>query len=145
MDHFNAESLYREIIMEHSAHPHNATIDSKLPTYNIKNPTCGDDILLQVEWKDGKIVAIHHKSIGCAISTSSASIMSDLLVGKTKKQAVEVIDAFVHLVKGEPYNVKLDMQDAIVFGGVANYPARFKCATIAWELAKNVVLQHQDQ
>lgn len=144
MLHFDAEQLYREIILEHSKNPHNVGLMPNKKTYNIKNPSCGDDVSMQIVWgNDDTIKSVVHHSIGCAISTASTSILSDLLVGKTKKQALQIINAYVSMTKGESFDKKIELQDASVFSGVANYPARFKCATIAWELAKNIIEKHK--
>ena len=76
----NNNSLYREIIMEHAKHPKNAQLQENLQTWSIKNPLCGDSISVQIQLNENKTIkAIYHKSIGCSISMSSSSVMSELL------------------------------------------------------------------
>ncbi len=136
----NNNSLYREVIMEHYKNPKNSGLVTDVPTFHMKNPICGDSVSVQIELnKSGVITGIHHKSIGCSISTASSSVMSELLTGKTVSEAKQLVQAYVNMVKGEPYNKKLDLGDAIVFGGISEYPARFKCATVSWEVVLNAL------
>lgn len=132
-------SLYKEVIMEHYKNPRNANLVNDLKTYLIKNPVCGDSVNLQIEVEKNVIKNIYHKSIGCSISTSSTSVMSELLKGKTVNDAINIINNYVKMVKGEKYDQKLDFGDAIAYSGVADYPARFKCATISWEAILNIL------
>lgn len=130
----NNNQLYKEIIMEHYKNPKNTSLKSDLKTWEAKNPVCGDGVLVQIEVNGQKqIVAVNQKCLGCIVSTASASIMSELLVGKTLKQAKEIVSNFVKMVKGETVPHKESLAEAVVFEGVASYPARFKCATISWE------------
>lgn len=126
-------SLYREIIMEHSHHPKNANLNEALKKYSIKNPTCGDSVTIQVEVQNGVIAHIYQNSIGCVLSTASTSIMSEWLIGKTVKEAKYLIQNYIQMVKGEPYDTAIAFDDAQVFEGVASYPARSKCATVSYE------------
>lgn len=143
---FDTHSLYREIIMEHSKHPKNAFLQPDLKRWQIKNPICGDSITVQIDVnKKGIIKNIFHQSIGCSISTSSSSIMTQLLKGKSVEEAIKIIENFVKLVKGEKYDESIDFGDAIAYQGVVNYPARFKCATISWEIILNALLDIQKQ
>ncbi len=132
---FENNTLYREVIMEHYKHPQNKGLKPNLRSFSIKNPVCGDSVSVQIEIDDeGKIKNIFHKSIGCSISTSSSSIMSTILKGKTIAEAQYFIENFVKMVKGEPFDKGLDFGDAIAYEEIYNYPARFKCVSISWEI-----------
>ncbi|MDD4210985.1 MAG: SUF system NifU family Fe-S cluster assembly protein [Clostridia bacterium] len=126
-------SLYRQIIMEHYKNPQNAYLVEDLKKYSIKNPTCGDSVIVQVDIQDGVIKNIYQKSIGCSISTSSTSIMSELLKNKSTKEAKNIIINYVKMVKGDAYDKSVDLGEAIAYSGIADYPARFKCATVSFE------------
>lgn len=134
MSYGNLETLYRQVIMDHYKNPRNKGLKQEDGYYQIhlKNPTCGDDITIQVKVIDGKITEVYHDGTGCSISMSSASVMSETMVGKTVEEAKKILDNYVSMVKGETFNDELDMGDAIVYQGVSQFPARYKCATIAW-------------
>ena len=132
-------SLFREIIMDHYKNPRNKGLKENLEVYQINNPTCGDKLILQVEIKDNVIQNIYHQSIGCSISTSSCSIMSETLKGKTVDEAIDFIHNYIHMLHGEDYNHHIEMGDTMAYEGIKNYPARFKCASISWELVLNVL------
>lgn len=135
-------SLYREVIMEHYKNPKNSMLKPTLKKWSIKNPVCGDSVTVQIELNElGVIQNVFHKSIGCSISTASSSIMSEVLQGKTISEAINYVQNFVHMVKGEPYDKSLDFGDAVVYQGVVNYPARFKCATVSWEIVLNALME----
>ena len=136
------ESIYTDIIMEQSVSNHNKreleNLDKKEHGHN---PSCGDDITLQVKF-DGEIISkISYIGHGCAISQASTNIMIDLLKGKTKKEANILIDIFIKMVNGDKIEgVELEkIGDAIAFKNISKIPARVKCATLAWETMKRVV------
>jgi len=141
----NQNSLYRQIIMEHYKNPQNAKLIENLKKYSIKNPICGDSVTVQVDIKNGKIENIYQNSIGCSLSTSSTSIMSELLKGKTLKQAKDIINNYVKMVKGEEYDENIDLDQAIAYSGVADYPARFKCATVGFEAVLNAIKEYENK
>ena len=106
----NLEQLYRQVIMEHYKNPKNKGLinDEGYYTVHLNNPSCGDDVNVQVKIVDDVIVDIKHSGIGCSMCCSSASIMSETLKGKTTKEALEIIDNFYELVKGEKVNDKIN-------------------------------------
>lgn len=138
-------SLYREIIMEHAKNPQNAKLVDNLEKYSVKNPTCGDSVTVQVEIKDNVIKNIYQKSIGCSISTSSTSIMSEILRGKTTKEAKTIINNYVKMVKGEEYDENNNLDELLAYSGVADYPARFKCATVAFEAVLKAIEDYENK
>lgn len=137
-------TLYRQIIMDHYKNPLNAHLVEGLKQYSIKNPTCGDSVIIQVEIKEGIIQNIYQKSIGCSLSTSSTSIMSELLKDKTIEEAKNIINNYVKMVKGEDYDKAVDLEEAVVYEGVAEYPARFKCATVSFEAVLKAIEEYEN-
>ncbi|MCL1948834.1 MAG: SUF system NifU family Fe-S cluster assembly protein [Turicibacter sp.] len=143
MSFSNLEQLYRQVIMDHYKNPRNKGIleADGYHSVHLKNPTCGDDVTVQVKIADGKITDIRHEGTGCSICCSSASVMSQTLRDKTLSDAQVLTDNFYEIVKGQPFNEELDMGDAPVYMGVAKFPARVKCATIAWKACETAVAE----
>ena len=138
------ESMYQEIILDHYRRPGGREVlDPFDAQVHHVNPTCGDEITLQVKLDDGVVTGIGHQGQGCSISQASASVMTELLVGKPLTRALEVEDAFLALMQsrgeGEPDEDVLE--DAVAFAGVSKYPARVKCALLGWMAFKDAALQ----
>jgi nitrogen fixation protein NifU and related proteins len=135
MSYGNLETLYRQVIMDHYKNPRNKGLKDEETFYNVhlKNPTCGDDITVQVKVVDGIITACNHDGSGCSISMSAASVMSEAVMGKTIEEAKLIFENYMNMLKGETFNEELNMGDAVVYQGVSQFPARFKCASIAWK------------
>lgn len=129
----NKNTLYRELIMEHYKNPQNAHLVPSLKKYSIKNPLCGDSVTVQLDIQNDVIVKVHQNSIGCSISTASTSMFSELLEGYHIFDAKKIINNYYKMVKGEPYDSSVQLGDTVAFSGIADYPARFKCATVALE------------
>src|SRR6516162_7119241 len=123
--------LYQEVILDHYKKPRNFRA---LPDANRKqegyNPLCGDKITVYLKVENGVIKDIGFQGSGCAISTASASMMTDSLKGKTIDQAETVFRSFHNLVTGK--NGGEDLGKLAVFAGVREFPVRVKCATLAW-------------
>ncbi|BFH15503.1 SUF system NifU family Fe-S cluster assembly protein [Paenibacillus melissococcoides] len=126
------DDLYRRVIMDHYKKPRNrGTFDSDAVTIELNNPTCGDRISLQLMVEDNKVVDARFTGEGCSISMSSASMMTDAVKGRTLEEAIEMAERFSSMVKGE--NVTFDeYEDLEALSGVCKFPARIKCATLAW-------------
>jgi len=137
----NLENLYRLVIMDHHKIPRNKGVSNENGYHSVhmRNPSCGDDITISVKIVDGVIEDIMQEGIGCAISLSSASVMSEILQGKTLAEAKALTDNFYELVKGDDFDEDLEMDDAVVFAGVAQFPARIRCATLAWKAYENAL------
>ena len=136
------ESIYTDIIMENSIKTHNKyKLSNKDKEEHGHNPSCGDDITLQIKFDGEEISKISFTGHGCAISQASTSIMIDLLKGKTKKEAKILIDIFIKMVNGEKIedNELEKIGDARAFKNISKIPARVKCATLAWETMKRVL------
>ncbi|MET4782219.1 Fe-S cluster assembly sulfur transfer protein SufU [Glaciihabitans sp. UYNi722] len=140
------EGLYQEVIMDHSRKPHgHGLTDGAAAESHQINPTCGDEITLQVHVGDQGIASISWEGHGCAISQASASLLSDLVIDLDEAAVRERIDAFRELMRsrGELQGDDELLGDAIVLGGVSRYVARVKCAMLAW-VALEDALQRVD-
>jgi nitrogen fixation NifU-like protein len=124
--------LYQEVILEHSKHPRNframETANQQAEGYN---PLCGDHYTVFLDMADGKIRDISFQGSGCAISKASASMMSQMLKGKTTAEAEDTFTQFHQVVTGAGGG-KENLGKLAVFAGVAAFPTRIKCATLAW-------------
>ncbi|PJJ62314.1 Fe-S cluster assembly sulfur transfer protein SufU [Compostimonas suwonensis] len=127
--------LYQEIIMDHSRRPHGVGLKPSAAAESHQiNPTCGDEITLQLQVDGGRIVQASWEGHGCAISQSSASMLSDLVVDLDPAEVTEKITAFRELMhsKGTLEGDEEVLGDAVAFAGTARYVARVKCAMLAW-------------
>lgn len=129
------KELYGQIIKDHQKFPRNKGLISGYKTLRVKNPSCGDDVTVQLNIKDGIIEDVRHEGSGCAICCSSASVMSEVLKGKTKEEALSIIQDYYELIKGNLPQDEDRLEDAIVYINIHNFPPRAKCATIAWRAA----------
>ncbi|KRL00120.1 Fe-S cluster assembly sulfur transfer protein SufU [Liquorilactobacillus capillatus] len=135
------ENLYRQMILEHAAHPHHhGSLKKTSQKIELRNPTCGDVLTLEVELKDGKVADIAFAGSGCTISQASASMMTDEVIGKTPAQIAKMVVAFSEMVTGKETDETEELLgDATILAGVAQFPARIKCATLAWKAVYQAV------
>lgn len=131
----NLEILYRQVIMDHYKNPRNKGLlnDEGYRTIHIKNPTCGDDITIQSKLENGIVKDVRHDGTGCSICCSSASVMSETLIGKSIKDARKISETYINMLTNKEYDESVDLEEAIVYKGVQKFPARIKCASIAWK------------
>ena len=129
------KSLYRAVIMDNYKNPKNKGItkDDKYHFVHLNNPSCGDNMNVEVLVENGIIKDIHQDAIGCSISCSAASVMSETLKGKTIEEARKIIADFYILVEGQQPKDEEALGEAIAYGGVKDFPARIKCATLSWK------------
>lgn len=133
------EDLYRRVIMDHYKSPRNrGTLEDGSVTVSLNNPTCGDRIHLQLLIEDGIVKDARWGGEGCSISMSSASMMSEAVKGKTTQEALELAERFSSLMKGEPVTFD-EYEDLEALSGVNKFPARIKCATLAWNALRKGV------
>jgi len=133
--------LYKEVVIDHGRRPRNFRV-IELPSHqaNGYNPLCGDRLTLKLRLEGGRIADIGFQGSGCAISTASASTMTEALKGKTVEEANALFDRFHELVTGEDEAPDLEALGKLaVFAGVSAYPMRVKCATLAWHTFKAAV------
>jgi nitrogen fixation NifU-like protein len=135
--------LYQEVILDHSRHPrHYGALDQASHKAEGYNPLCGDRVTVYLKLgEDGRVADIKFQGKGCAISQASASMMVDLLKGRTAEEADRLMQGFLHLVKGEDASglSEDDRETLDVMSGISEFPMRVKCATLAWHTYKNAV------
>ncbi len=135
--------LYQEVILDHSRHPrHFGPLDHATHNAEGHNPLCGDRVKVHLLVDgDDRISDIKFEGRGCAISQASASLMTDMLVGRTVKEAEKVMEGFLHLVKGDEVSDLEgdDLERLNVMAGVSAFPMRVKCATLAWHTMKSAL------
>ncbi len=143
------DSLYQEIILDHYRNPHHAGLREPFGAQvHHVNPTCGDEVTLRVQLADDaengyRVTDVSYDAEGCSISQASASVMTDLVIGKTLDEALSTHEAFLELMQGKG-QVEPDedvLEDGIAFAGVAKFPARVKCALLSWMAFKDAALQ----
>ncbi|HEY7279120.1 MAG TPA: SUF system NifU family Fe-S cluster assembly protein [Trebonia sp.] len=142
------QDMYQEIILDHYRNPHHKGLRDPFDAqvYHI-NPTCGDEVTLRVALKDvdGEAVVddVSFESLGCSISQASASVMTDLVIGRPVDEAMKIGDAFLELMqsKGQLEPDEDVLEDAVAFAGVSKYPARIKCALLGWMAWKDATAQ----
>jgi nitrogen fixation NifU-like protein len=124
--------LYQETIIDHSKRPRNRRpLENATRKAEGYNPLCGDKCKVFLKEKDGVLDEVAFEGAGCAISTASASLMTESLKGKTLKEAEALLEKFHDLLTKDQPPPK-DIGKLAVFSGVKEYPARVKCATLAW-------------
>jgi nitrogen fixation NifU-like protein len=134
------DDLYRRVIMDHYKNPRNrGKFEDGGVTIELNNPTCGDKISLQLQVQDGKVANARFEGVGCSISLSSASMMTDAVKGKTLAEAVAMADQFSGMMKGVP--AEFEYEDIDALSGVNKFPARIKCAMLAWNALRKGVEQ----
>ena len=130
------DDLYQEIILDHYRNPrHAGQISEEELLVDEENPTCGDQIRLTAEVADGVVKDVRYDARGCAISTASASMMGEELIGKPVSEARARIADFVALMRGEKDLDPDELGDLAALEGVKRYPLRIKCATMSWHAA----------
>jgi nitrogen fixation NifU-like protein len=140
------DSLYQEVILDHYKRPQHkglaATYDAQV---HHVNPSCGDEITLNVTLDGDKVAAITWDGVGCSISQASVSILSDLLLGKSISDAELILNNFTELMQSKGTMVGDDeiLEDAVAMAGVSKFPARIKCALLGWMAYKDAVVQAQ--
>ena len=136
----STDELYQSAIIEHDRSPRNCR-RLAAPTHHAegRNPMCGDEVVVELQLDgDGRIADIGFQGSGCAISRASASMMTGALMGKTTAEARELFDTFhALLTSGQGDRGRLGKLEA--FGGVARFPMRVKCATLAWHAMKTAL------
>ncbi len=138
----DTKELYREILNEHNINPsHKKDIDQPSFCLDGVNPSCGDQITLKLKLDDsGKIIDAGYTGSGCAISQASADMMADVVIGKTKEEALALADIFDRMIKGTVTEEELEQLDeAASLQDVSHMPARVKCAMLGWRTMKEML------
>jgi nitrogen fixation NifU-like protein len=128
------DALYRRVIMDHYKKPRNrGVLEDGSHTINMNNPTCGDRIQLTFKVEDGIVKEAMFEGEGCSISMSSASMMTQEIKGKRVEEALKLSEIFSEMMLGKEHDDSIDLGDIEALQGVAKFPARIKCATLAWK------------
>ena len=131
----NLDQLYRQVIMDHYKNPRNhGALEDDAITINMNNPTCGDRVQLHLKIENDKITDVKFTGEGCSISLSSASMMTEAIKGLSVEDALKLSHIFSEMIQGKEYDPgDLDLKDIEALQGVSKFPARIKCATLAWK------------
>ena len=129
------DDLYRELILDHYRHPrHKGTLEEATAKAEGFNPVCGDEISVDVSVEDGVIKDVAFRGRGCSISQASASMMTESVTGRTKAEAIDLLNAFKRMMMEPEKDLDPELGDLEAFQGVAKFPVRVKCATLPWHV-----------
>ena len=136
-----SNTFYNEVLTDHNLHPGHK---HDLPDANLVlegvNPNCGDDIWLKLKVEDGTITDGAFVGDGCAVSQASADMMLNLIIGKSKEEAMKLADIFFRMIKGEVSDEELNqLEEASILKDVAHMPARVKCAVLGWHTMEEML------
>jgi nitrogen fixation protein NifU and related proteins len=138
------DALYQEIILDHYRTPHHAGLaDGYDVEVHHVNPSCGDEVTLRVSLDGEVVIGVSHESLGCSISQAATSVMTDLVIGKPVSEGMSAYEKFLELMQGRG-TVEPDeevLEDGVAFAGVAQFPARVKCALLGWSAWRDATAQ----
>src|SRR5699024_9793916 len=140
MSQLNLDTLYRQVIMDQYQNPRNRGSDEE-DTLNVQknDPTDGDHIFLEFHLDEEVVVDIRQNGVGCALSLASASMMTEAIKGQSISKALDMSELFSQMMLGEEIDVEgFGVEDIEALQGVSNFPARIKCATLAWKAMEKV-------
>jgi len=138
------EQLYQDIILDHYKKPRGRGLREPYEAQvRHVNPTCGDEVDLRVHLVDGTVADVSYEGMGCSISQASASVLHELMVGRTVDEALSTVDHFTEMIssRGQVTPDEDVLDDGVAFAGVAKYPARVKCALLSWMAFKDATVQ----
>ena len=135
-------TFYNEILIDHNLHPlHKRKLENANLTLEGVNPSCGDDLVIQLRVEDGQIVDGAFDGSGCAISQASADIMLDMVVGRSKDEALHLADLFLKMIKKQCTEAEIEeLEEAGVLQDISHMPARVKCAVLGWHTLEEMFL-----
>lgn len=142
----NVEELYQQIILDHYREKHHSGLrDPYGAEVHHVNPSCGDELTLRVELDGDTVADVSYEAEGCSISQASTSVMTDLVIGHSIEEAFELYRDFREMMdsRGQYEADEERFEDAIAFVGVAQFPARIKCALLGWEAFRAATLEIQ--
>ena len=138
------EQLYQDIILDHYKKPRGRGLREPYEAQvRHVNPTCGDEVDLRVHLVDNTVADVSYEGMGCSISQASASVLHELMVGRTVNDALSTVDHFTEMIssRGQVTPDEDVLDDGVAFAGVAKYPARVKCALLSWMAFKDATVQ----
>ncbi|KAA0944184.1 SUF system NifU family Fe-S cluster assembly protein [Sporosarcina sp. ANT_H38] len=140
------DQLYRSVIMDHYKNPRNkGVIEENSITIDMNNPTCGDVIHLTLQIDGGIVQNAKFEGDGCSISMASASMMTQIVKGKKVDEALKAASVFSDMMLGKDVDDSIDLGDIEALSGVSKFPARIKCATLAWKAMEKGVGNDSEQ
>ncbi|MFP5415443.1 MAG: Fe-S cluster assembly sulfur transfer protein SufU [Actinomycetes bacterium] len=140
----SVEQMYQEIILDHYKQKHHSGLrDPYEAEVTHVNPSCGDEVLLRVHLDGDTVADVSYDGVGCSISQASTSVMTDLVIGRTVEEGLETARVFNEMMhsRGDYEPDEAVLEDGIAFLGVAQFPARVKCALLGWSAWKDAVAQ----
>lgn len=142
----NLDQLYRSVIMDHYKNPKNkGVLEDNNITIDMNNPTCGDVIHLTLQVEDGVVQDAKFEGEGCSISMASASMMTQIVKKKKVDEALNYAHVFSDMMLGKEVDDSVDLGDIEALSGVAKFPARIKCATLAWKAMEKGIGNDSDE
>jgi nitrogen fixation NifU-like protein len=141
------EDLYREVILDHYKNPQNKGLikDERYHEVHLFNASCGDDVIVQVYVNNKRVEDVRYEGKGCSICCSSASVMTTQIKNQTLENAFIIIEEYFKLVKGEAFNDKILNGEPLAYQGVTKFPARVRCATIAWKACETALKEAENE
>ena len=142
----DTKELYREILNEHNINPnHKKDLSGATISLNGVNPSCGDNITLNLKIENDIITDGSFTGSGCAISQASVDMMLDLVIGKSKTEALSLIENFMAMIKGTAEELQIEsLDEAASLQDISKMPARVKCAVLGWRTMKECFEKHSD-
>ncbi len=144
MANASSASIYTAALMQHNAHPdYKYEMDNATCSHEGVNPSCGDELTLQLRIEDGVIEEASFVGSGCAVSQASADMMADLITGETVEEAHRLVELFLGMIKGDQLSEedKIDLDEAAELESISRMPARVKCAELAWRTLETLLEQ----
>jgi nitrogen fixation NifU-like protein len=139
------DELYRELILDHYRNPrHRGSLAAADVVAEGYNPLCGDEVELQVKFDDGRIGDIGFAGRGCSISQASGSMLTELVLGKPPEEVRRLSGLFTHMLTEPDDEPPEELGDLEALQGVARYPVRVKCATLAWHTLEDALKQREE-
>lgn len=136
------DQLYRQVILDEANHPrHHGVLAAPTNQVTLRNPSCGDVLTLQLKVADGKVADAAFAGSGCTISQASGSLMTDQIIGKTPAEVATMVETFSDLVINGSVPNEQVLGSASILKGVHQFPARIKCATLAWKAAAQALTE----
>ena len=137
-----ANTFYNEVLTDHNLHPlHKEKLEDANLVLEGVNPSCGDDIILQLKVEDGVITGGSFEGDGCAVSQASLDIMLDMVIGRTRDEAVHLAELFLKMIRGECGEAEIDeLEEAGALQDIAHMPARVKCAVLGWRTMEQLLV-----
>ena len=137
-------NIYTAALMQHNAHPdYKYEMENCTCSHEGVNPSCGDELTLQLRIEDGVIEEASFVGRGCAVSQASADMMADLITGETVEEAKRLVGLFLGMIKGEPLTDedREDLDEAAELESISRMPARVKCAELAWRTLEKLLAE----